>query len=66
MIAELKRRDADHMLVVVGGIIPDADIPTLEAAGVARVFTPGTSTIALAEYIRTAIEARRSATASEE
>ena len=31
----------DDVVVVVGGIIPDADIDVLEAAGVARVFTPG-------------------------
>ena len=29
------------VVVVVGGIIPDADVPVLEAAGVARVYGPG-------------------------
>lgn len=61
VIEELKRRDAAHMLVVVGGIIPDGDIPALEAAGVARVFTPGTPTTELAGWIRDAVTARRSA-----
>jgi methylmalonyl-CoA mutase cobalamin-binding domain/chain len=38
-------RDAqlEHVGVMVGGIIPEADIPKLHAMGVARVFGPGTS-----------------------
>lgn len=63
VINELKRRDAAHMLVVVGGIIPDADVPALEAAGVARVFTPGTATADLAAYIRAAVTERRAGAA---
>jgi methylmalonyl-CoA mutase C-terminal domain/subunit len=31
----------DDVVIVVGGIIPDADVDVLEAAGVARVFGPG-------------------------
>jgi methylmalonyl-CoA mutase C-terminal domain/subunit len=61
VIAELERRDAAHMIVVVGGIIPDSDIPALEAAGIARVFTPGTPTTELAEWIRAAVTERRAA-----
>ena len=38
LLADQGRAD---VLVMVGGIVPDADIPALEAAGVARVFTPG-------------------------
>jgi methylmalonyl-CoA mutase C-terminal domain/subunit len=37
-LAEAGRGD---VVVVVGGIIPDTDVPALEAAGVARVFGPG-------------------------
>src|SRR5580700_10275330 len=38
-------RDAglDNVQVLVGGIIPEADIPRLLEMGVARVFGPGTS-----------------------
>ena len=32
------------VLVIGGGVIPDADIPGLKAAGIADVFTPGTPT----------------------
>src|SRR6516165_7358702 len=38
-------RDAglEHVGVLVGGIVPEADVPKLTALGVARVFGPGTS-----------------------
>jgi len=38
--------------VVVGGIIPDEDIPALKQAGVAAVFQPGASTQEIIEFIR--------------
>ncbi len=38
----LKANDATDIVVFGGGIIPEADIPALEALGVARIFTPGT------------------------
>ncbi len=37
----LRARGADDIVVFGGGIIPDDDIARLEAAGVAKVFTPG-------------------------
>ncbi|MEA2349304.1 MAG: ethylmalonyl-CoA mutase, partial [Thermoleophilaceae bacterium] len=39
VIEALRERDVD-VPVVVGGIIPDADVAPLEAAGVAAVYTP--------------------------
>ncbi len=41
IIEALGAAGRDDVVVVVGGIIPDADVPALEAAGVARVFGPG-------------------------
>ena len=38
----LRERGAGDVLVFGGGIIPDEDVATLAAAGVAAVFTPGT------------------------
>ena len=38
-------------LVIGGGVIPDADIPGLKAAGIAEVFTPGTPTGNIVEFI---------------
>ena len=43
-VAELLReRGADDVVVFGGGIVPEEDIPELEAAGLAAIFTPGTS-----------------------
>ena len=39
----LRERGADQIVVFGGGIVPEADVQALERAGVARVFTPGTS-----------------------
>jgi methylmalonyl-CoA mutase C-terminal domain/subunit len=41
-----------NVLVFVGGIIPDEDIPELLKAGVRRVYGPGTSTTQVVEDIR--------------
>ena len=38
----LKEKGLDDVLVVIGGIIPDADIPKLKAIGVRGIFLPGT------------------------
>jgi len=45
----LREAGADDIVVFGGGIIPEDDIPGLEAAGVRKVFLPGTS---LAEIVR--------------
>ncbi|MHC1585903.1 MAG: cobalamin-dependent protein [Candidatus Syntropharchaeia archaeon] len=39
---KLKEKGLDDVLVVVGGVIPDEDIPKLKEMGVAEVFLPGT------------------------
>jgi methylmalonyl-CoA mutase C-terminal domain/subunit len=52
-ICELLRAEGmDDALLVVGGIIPDEDIPGLKQAGVAEVFQPGASTQTIVEFIR--------------
>jgi methylmalonyl-CoA mutase C-terminal domain/subunit len=40
------------VLVTVGGIIPDDDVPKLREAGVAAVFGPGTTIVAVADFLR--------------
>jgi methylmalonyl-CoA mutase C-terminal domain/subunit len=50
--AGLKEQGMDDVLVTAGGIIPDADIPVLEKAGVSRVFGPGTTIREVADFIR--------------
>jgi methylmalonyl-CoA mutase cobalamin-binding domain/chain len=41
-----------HVGVLVGGIIPETDIPKLMALGVARVFGPGTPLPEITEFLR--------------
>lgn len=48
----LKEQGADEILVIGGGIIPDEDIATLEAQGVAKLFGPGTSSSEPIEFVR--------------
>lgn len=48
----LTERGARDIVVFGGGIIPDADIPELEALGVAQIFTPGTTTQHVVSWIR--------------
>ena len=42
VVEELKKRGAEAVVVFGGGVIPDSDIPALEEAGIAMIFTPGT------------------------
>jgi methylmalonyl-CoA mutase C-terminal domain/subunit len=52
-ICELLRAEGmEDVLLVVGGIIPDEDIPGLKQAGVAEVFQPGASTQTIVDFIR--------------
>jgi len=39
-------------VVFGGGIIPDADIPLLQQAGVAKIFTPGATTTDIVDWVR--------------
>ncbi|HZT70748.1 MAG TPA: cobalamin B12-binding domain-containing protein [Terriglobia bacterium] len=48
----LREGGMQDVLVVVGGIIPDEDIPRLKEAGVSAVFQPGTSTQEIVDFIR--------------
>ena len=48
----LKEKGMGDVLVIGGGVIPDADIPGLKAAGVSAVFTPGTPTADVIEFIK--------------
>ena len=54
----LREAGLDDVLVTVGGIIPDDDIPALREAGVAAVFGPGTTIAEVADFLRTNAPAR--------
>ena len=52
VVALLKEQGVDDVLVTVGGTIPADDIPELKKLGVAEVFTPGSGTDAIVDFIR--------------
>lgn len=61
VIELLRSAGRDDVLVVVGGIIPDDDIAPLEAAGVSRVFTPGSPLGDIGSWLEAALDERESA-----
>lgn len=48
----MKEKGLDDVLLTGGGIIPKEDIQKLKEMGVGELFTPGTPTTAIAEYIK--------------
>jgi methylmalonyl-CoA mutase, C-terminal domain len=58
VIAELRKRGADDVVVFGGGIIPEADRETLKEAGVAGVFTPGASLESITAWVRDNVKPR--------
>jgi methylmalonyl-CoA mutase, C-terminal domain len=54
----LRQQGAGDIVVFAGGIIPDEDIVGLKAAGIAAVFTPGTSLEAIVAWVRDNVRPR--------
>jgi methylmalonyl-CoA mutase, C-terminal domain len=48
----LKQKGMGHVPVLLGGTIPQADIPNLKNAGIAEIFLPGTSTQQIINFVR--------------
>lgn len=48
----MKEKGLDDVLLTGGGIIPKEDIQKLKGMGVGELFTPGTPTTEIAEYIK--------------
>jgi len=59
ILEEMRRRGAENMLLFGGGIIPDEDKDELERMGVAKIFTPGAPTEDAIEFLRKAIESKK-------
>ena len=55
IIELLREQDAGDVVVIVGGTIPNQDIPTLKELGVAEVFTPGAPTQDIIDFIKGAV-----------
>ena len=53
----LREQGADDVIVTLGGTIPSDDVKELKQLGVAEVFTPGASTQAAVDFIRSAVRA---------
>ena len=55
----LKEKGSDDVVVFGGGIIPDEDAPKLLEAGVRAIFTPGTTTQQVIDWVRGNVVPRR-------
>ena len=55
IVEMLREQGADDVLVTVGGTIPADDIPELKQLGVAEVFTPGSPTDDIVDFLRGAV-----------
>jgi methylmalonyl-CoA mutase C-terminal domain/subunit len=55
VLEALKQRGAPDIKVFGGGIVPDEDVPHLEALGVSKVFRPGTPLEEIITWARTAL-----------
>ena len=57
----LKEKGLADVLVVVGGIIPDVDVPKLNAIGITGIFLPGTPMQQIVEFITKNVRSRQEA-----
>jgi methylmalonyl-CoA mutase C-terminal domain/subunit len=57
VMALLRERGMDDVLVLVGGIVPDVDVAVLKDMGVRGVFLPGSSMQEIVAFIRTHVRA---------
>ncbi len=58
VVSLLKEKGLEDVLVVLGGIIPDADLPSLAAIGITGVFRPGTPMQAIIDFINSGARPR--------
>jgi methylmalonyl-CoA mutase C-terminal domain/subunit len=58
IIALLKEQKAEDILLVLGGTIPQGDIPALKEQGVAEVFGPGTPLDAIVSFLQANVKPR--------
>jgi methylmalonyl-CoA mutase C-terminal domain/subunit len=58
VLAELRSRGGDDIVLFGGGIIPDDDRRALAEAGVAALFTPGASTQEIVDWVREHVHVR--------
>jgi methylmalonyl-CoA mutase C-terminal domain/subunit len=56
VLALLKEKQAEDVVVIAGGTIPAEDITELKQIGVAEIFTPGASTQEIVDFVRGAVK----------
>jgi len=61
LLALLAEKGMTDVTVLIGGIIPEADIAVLKKAGIAEIFLPGTSTQAIVKFIQDRMAQRQQA-----
>jgi len=66
VVAELRERGVDDVLLFCGGIIPEQDIPAIQKLGFSGVFGPGTNTGDIIEFIGDHVSAEASPEGSAE
>jgi methylmalonyl-CoA mutase C-terminal domain/subunit len=59
VMEQLKANGVDDVLVMAGGILPDEDIPAIEALGIKGNFGPGTPTQQIIDFVRQNIRSER-------
>jgi methylmalonyl-CoA mutase C-terminal domain/subunit len=58
IMEQLAAKGRPDVLVIVGGIIPEADVPVLKRGGVAEVFTPGATLPSIGAWLEEALDGR--------
>ena len=59
IVALFKENGMEDMPVILGGIIPDSDIPDLKKMGIKEVFGPGTTTVEVVNCVRDLVSRRK-------
>ncbi|MCE2529855.1 MAG: cobalamin B12-binding domain-containing protein [Acidimicrobiia bacterium] len=58
VVALLRERDADDIVVFGGGIVPERDAEILQAQGIAAIFTPGTPLAEVTGWVESNVRSR--------
>lgn len=55
----LAAKSSSDIVVFGGGIVPEEDVPGLQEAGIRRIFTPGTTTREVIDWVKANVPPRR-------
>ena len=60
VVERLREQGAESIPVILGGIVPDGDLESMQQAGVAAVLTPGATAVEVVAAVQGAIDRSRS------